>query len=42
MENLILHYLNRLEETSLTEEQRKLYEGMVDEYSLLFLQELYE
>lgn len=41
MEHLIHHFLKRLEEKELTKEQRDYYKAMVDEYSNLYLQELY-
>ena len=41
MEQLIQHYLKRLIESTLTPEQRKLYQGLLDEYSALYLQEIY-
>jgi len=41
MEQLIQHYLKRLTESTLTPEQRKLYQGLLDEYSALYLQEIY-
>jgi hypothetical protein len=40
MEDLIRHYLQKLEEKTLTLEQRNLYEMFLDEYSLMYLQDI--
>jgi Mg2+ and Co2+ transporter CorA len=41
MEDLIHHYLKRLQEKTLTKEQRDYYKEMVDHYSTLYLEDLY-
>jgi len=42
METLIQHYSTKLEDKTITQKQRQLYEYLLDEYALLFLQDLHD
>jgi len=42
MEHLIQHYSTKLEDKTITQKQRQLYEYLLDEYALLFLKDLHD
>jgi hypothetical protein len=42
MEQLIQHYSTKLEDKTLTPQQRKTYEYLLDQYARLFLQDLHD
>ena len=42
MEALIQHYSTKLEDKNLSQRQRQTYEYLLDQYALLFLQDLHD